>query len=82
MINVEVKKNQSENVPGVMRRFTRKIQSSGILPRVRSLRYYTRTKSKNMQRRATLNTVAKRERFQDLFKLGLIKKEVKKGGRR
>lgn len=82
MINVEVKKNQSEHVPGMMRRFTRKMQSSGVVQRVRSLRYHSRTKSKNMERRAAINVAGKREKFEELFKLGLVKKEQKRGGRR
>ena len=52
MINVEVvKKNTNENDVNLIRRFTKKIRNSGILPRVRSIRYNNRKVSKLIKKK-------------------------------
>lgn len=80
MINVEVKRNQNENTGSVMRRFTKRTQGSGVLQRVRKLRYYTRIKSRNFAKNAAVVSAERREKRQELSKLGLLK--PKKGRRR
>ena len=41
-VNVEVKKNASENALSLIRRFQKRVQESGVLPRVRGIRYNER----------------------------------------
>ena len=53
-INVEVVKTGTENSIAVLRRFTKRVQGSGILPRVRSLRYKDRNKSPATRKKITL----------------------------
>lgn len=70
MINVEITKNAGENALGVIRRFTRKVQGSGIIPRVRSLRSAVRVQSKYKVKQRTLTLIKRREAMAQLIKLG------------
>lgn len=70
MINVEVTKNNNENATSLIRRFTKKVQGSGVLPRVRSLRYTTRKLSSYKVKMKTLKTLKRKEEIAELIKLG------------
>ena len=70
--NVQVVKNNNESSANVIRRFTKRVQGAGIVPKVRGGRYYTRIKSRNVQRMAKLKKLAKRETYEKLVKLGKI----------
>lgn len=70
MINVEVSRNPGENALGVIRRFSRKVQSSGVIPRVRSLRFSGRTQSPYKVKMKTLKTLKRRADMAELIKLG------------
>lgn len=71
-INVEVEKNSNESSANVIRRFTKRVQGAGIVPKVRGGRYYSRSKSKNVHRSAKLKKLEKREAYDKLVKLGKI----------
>lgn len=69
---VEVKKKDNEGVDSLIRRFSRKVQQSGVLLQARKVRFHERKKNRRKvreeaQRRAELT--AERER---LIKLGEI----------
>jgi ribosomal protein S21 len=81
MVNIEVTKGSSENNLSVLRRFTKRVQSSGVLPRVRSKRYTQRTPSRNTRRAKQINHIKKKEITAELIKLGKIT-EVSKFKRR
>ncbi|MCD5381238.1 MAG: 30S ribosomal protein S21 [Candidatus Pacebacteria bacterium] len=70
--NVEVEKNNNESSANVIRRFTKRVQGAGIVPKVRGGRYFARAKSKNIQRTAKLKKIGKREAYELLIKLGKI----------
>ena len=70
--NVDIKKNKNENNLSVIKRFTRKVQESGVLQRVRSIRYLEREKSSNVRKAKKLVSLKKRENFDELVKLGKI----------
>jgi len=70
MINVEITRNPGENALGVIRRFSRKVQSSGVIPRVRSLRFSGRTQSPYKVKMKTLKTIKRRKDMAELIKLG------------
>lgn len=83
MINVEITRNPGENALGVIRRFSRKVQSSGVIPRKRSLRYATRTQSPYKVKMKTLKTLKRRAEMAELIKLGKAPAEPVRGrGRR
>jgi ribosomal protein S21 len=71
-INVEVEKNNNESSANVIRRFTKRVQGAGIVPKVRGGRYFNRLKSKNVNRTARLKKNDKREVYEKLVKLGKI----------
>lgn len=70
MINVEISRNPGENPLGVIRRFTRKVQSSGVIPRVRSLRFNNRNQSHYKVKVKTLKAIERRKNMAELIKLG------------
>ena len=71
-INVQVDKNNNESSANVIRRFTKRVQGAGIIPKVRGGRYHSRIKSRNVQREAKLKKLEKKEKYEDLLKLGKI----------
>lgn len=73
--NAEVSKNDGESAINLIRRFSKRVQGAGVIPRIRSNRYYTRVKSKTVVRKGALKRIARREEVQELIKLG--KMEVK-----
>lgn len=70
--NVQVTKNNNESSANVIRRFTKRVQGAGIVPKVRSGRYFTRIKSRNVQRFAKLKKLEKREVYEKMVKLGKV----------
>ncbi len=72
MINAEVKKKDNENNSGILRRFTRKIQGAGIIPRVRKLRYNERGLSKFKRKKKTIKALRYAENMEEQIKLGKI----------
>jgi len=71
-INVEVERNNNESSANVIRRFTKRVQGSGIIRKVRSRRYFTRSKSRNVIRAAKLKKLEKQAAYEKLVKLGKI----------
>lgn len=82
MINIEVTKGGSENNLSVLRRFTKRVQGAGLLPRVRSKRYSEREKSENVKRAKTLAYLKKKENINELLKLGKLAELSKFGKKR
>ncbi len=72
MINVDINKNPNENNISVIKRFTRKVQESGVLPRVRGIRYAERNRSKYVRKKEALARKDRREKNDELIKLGKI----------
>jgi hypothetical protein len=81
-INVEVTKNAGENAISIIRRFSRKVQGSGIIPRKRSLRYAARTQSPYKVKMKTLKGIKRRADLAELVKLGKAPVKPERGGRR
>lgn len=67
---IEIKKNPNENNANTLRRFTRRVQESGILQKVKSKRYHQRPSTKLAQKNAALKKMAKRKEIERLKKLG------------
>lgn len=78
--NVEVERNQSESTANLIRRFTKRMQGSGIVQKMRSTRYYKREKSPNVRKSARLLKLKGKQRYEELLKLGKIQEH--KGRRR
>lgn len=70
---IEVKKNPNENNNSVLRRFSRKVQESSIIQKVKKTRYNERNESKLKIKRGTLKKLKRRKEIEKLRKLGKIK---------
>lgn len=71
-VNVEIKRNKNESNVSTIKRFTKRVQGSGILPKVRSIRYEERKKSAFIKKKAKLKSLANKAKFDHLFKMGKI----------
>jgi ribosomal protein S21 len=78
---IEVKKNTNESNMNLVRRFSRKVQESGIIQKVKSKRYNERPESKIKVKAATLKRLARRKNHEKLLKLGKAVAVVKRGRR-
>ncbi len=76
MINVEITRNGTENSVGVIRRFTKKVQASGILPRVRSIRYNQRVLSSYKTKMKTLKSIKRKAEIVELIKMGKMQEKT------
>jgi len=85
-IHVEIKRGHNENTTSTIRKFTRRVQSTGILPRARSLRFWSRSTSKATARKQALRRLERQEKYEHLLKMGKISETTTrgkgKGGRR
>jgi len=70
MINVELTKNSNENNLGLIRRFSKKVKSSGIIKKVRSIRYNQRAESKFTRKKKALKTIRRKAEIDEMIKLG------------
>jgi hypothetical protein len=80
--NVEVVRNGTENPLGLLRRFTKRVQGAGIMPRVRGLRYHERTLSHYKNKMKTLEGIKRREERAELIKQGKINPDLPRNKRR
>ena len=71
---VEVKKGERENSQNLIRRFTKKVQQSGILVRKRASLFHKRKKSREMQKRTAIRREDLKLEYEKLKKLGKTKK--------
>lgn len=70
--NVEIKKSPKDNNANLIRKFTRKIQESGVIPRVKSIRYAERNVSAYVKKTKKLRSIKNREIREEQIKLGKI----------
>lgn len=70
---IEVKKNANESNMNLVRRFSRKVQDSGIIQKVKSKRYNDRAESKVKIKQGALKKINKKKEYERLFKLGKAK---------
>ena len=69
---IEVRKNPNENNASVLRRFSRKVQESGIIRKVKGSRYNERKESRLKVKKSALKRMARRKEIEKLRKLGKI----------
>ena len=80
---IEVRKRDNESSESLVRRFTKRVQQSGVLLRAKKRRFYEREKNKSAQRADALRRKAIREQRDVLRKLGKLEEfDMKKRGRR
>ena len=72
----EVKKQGNESGAALIRRFTKRVQGTKALMRVREDRYFSRKLSKLKTKRRALVSMDKRKVYERLKKLGKIVEKV------
>jgi len=71
-MSLEVQKKEKETTQSLVRRFTQKVQKSGILRLARSIRFFQRPKSHQMKQRAALRREELKREYERKKKLGEI----------
>lgn len=80
---VEVKKRENESSESLVRRFTKRVQQSGVLIRAKKRRFYENPKNKRAVRVDALRRVAIREQRELLRRQGKLEEfDLKKRGPR
>jgi hypothetical protein len=77
-VNVEVIRNGTENVLSLVRRFQKRVQESGVLPRVRSIRYSDRVLSPLKVKRAKMKKLAGLAKYEEAKKMGKLVEKKKR----
>lgn len=80
--NAEVVKNEGENDISLIRRFSKRVQGTGLIQGTRRRRYHSRSKSPAVRRKQTLKVIKRREEVHELIKLGKMELRTTRGPRR
>lgn len=75
---LEVKKQPTESSQSLVRRFTRGIQQSGFLFKVRKHQFRRRVKSRSAKKKAALRREELKKEYANLKKLGKLPSKEKK----
>jgi len=70
---VEVRRKERENPDSLIRRFSRKVQQSGLLLKARRIRYRETTKNKTRLKKDALRRVENQKQREYLRKIGKLK---------
>lgn len=80
-INAEVSKSGNESTLATIRKFSRRVQGTGLVKTVRGGRYHTRSTSKTVKKKRALKLIKRRAEFQKLIKEGKIAEPQPRHGR-
>lgn len=69
---VEVRKKDKESTGSLLRRFSRRVQQSGVLLRARRSRFFTKQKTKRQLKASALRREQLRAQRKELIKLGML----------
>lgn len=75
-VNVEVAKNGAENNLSLIRKFTKRVQGSGVLPRLRSIRYSERTRSEYVKKKKALKRLKRQVEVAQAIKMGKMVERI------
>lgn len=78
MAVVYVKRKEHESTSALLRRFTRRVQTAGILLRARETRFYRPKSTKRERRERALRRQARLAERERLLKLGELKEEPRR----
>lgn len=71
-INVEVQKSGNESALSTIRKFSRRVQGTGLVKAVRGGRYFSRATSKTVKKKRALKLIKRRSDYRQLVKEGKI----------
>lgn len=76
--NIKINKKEKDNSFSLLHKFQKKVQESGILPKVRGKRYNLRKDSKAKGKKGKLKKLKSAQKFDELKRLGKLVKTFKK----
>lgn len=80
---IEVRRRENESSESLLRRFSKRVQQSGVLLRAKKRRFYEKGKNKRAQRQDALRRLGIREQREVLRKMGKLEEyDLKKRGPR
>jgi hypothetical protein len=77
-VRVEVRRGKNESAASLIRRFSRRAQGLNLVRGMRSRRYYSRVKSKNVQHQRALVRAERINEYNQQVKLGKIDPAARK----
>ena len=80
-IRIEVRKNPNETATSLIRRFSKRVQTAGVLRAARARRYQERTKSEYVKKKFALARLDRMHQYELQKKLGLIRETPRPTGR-
>jgi len=80
-INAEVQKSGNETALSVIRKFSRRVQGTGLVKIVRGRRYFARDASKIVKKKRALKLIHRRAEYKQLLKEGKIAEAPTRHGR-
>lgn len=75
---IDVKRRKNETFDALLRRFQRRVQSSGTIIQKKKIRFHKKDGSKNKRRESALFREEKKEQYEYQLKTGQIKEDPKK----
>ena len=71
-INAEISKSGNETALSTIRKFSRRVQGTGLIRTVRATRYFARDTSKTVRKKRALKLIKRREDYRQQIKEGKI----------
>lgn len=71
-VNAEVQKSGNETALSIIRKFSRRVQGTGLIKSARARRYFTRGASKIVKKKRALKLLKRRAEYKQLVKEGKI----------
>lgn len=71
-VNAEVQKSSGETTLSVIRKFSRRVQGTGLIKTMRDRRYFARDTSKIVKKKRALKLIKRRAEYKQLVKEGKI----------
>jgi ribosomal protein S21 len=79
MINAEVTRTGTENALSTIRKFSRRVQGTGLIKSVRARRYYSRDASKSVKKKQALKRIKRRDEYHQMVKEGKVIETPRRG---
>lgn len=79
MVHAEVVKSGSETTLSVIRKFSRRVQGTGIMRLARNRRYFERPASKIVKKKQALKRIKRHEEYSQMVKDGkVVEREIRR----
>jgi hypothetical protein len=76
--NVKVTKGKKDNNVNLIKKFTRRVQESGIIPRVKGNRYTERNASAYVKKTKRLKSIKNKSIIEEKIKLGKLAPRIRR----